>query len=224
MTPRPIWPPCEDREERWGLDNVGVGRVDGGSTSKGLNSAGATIPNLQWRQKMHPLKCQSQEPQRLCLSGWERSRAWGTAGPSEAMLERPCCRIGLFPRSGGQRGSFPGAQARGGPQAGHDSQNPIPEAPWSLGCSPQPGPFPITAPSLPLPGTAGWKAGEGARQLWLVLLFLWGRGCKRGAPTGQDVVGLWAAEASRLQGGCGAGGLGGGARLTEAVSTAFQKA
>lgn len=68
-----------------------------------------------------------------------RGRERGRPRPE---LERQSFRIWLFPKSGGQKGSFPGALARGRPQAGHCSQNPIPEAPRSLGCSPQPGPLP----------------------------------------------------------------------------------
>lgn len=88
----------------------------------------------------------------------------------EAVLQ-----IWLFPRSGGQRGSFPGALASGRPQAGHCSQNPIPEAPPELGLQPiawPPSPSPLPPLSLSyfqdsggailLPGETG-KIGEGMR-------------------------------------------------------------
>lgn len=86
--------------------------------------------------------------------GWELS--WSQRRRLRPELERQCFRIWLLPRSGGQRGSFPGALARGRPQAGHCSQSPIPEASWSLGCSLQTGPLPHqhSLPTVsPLPRT-----------------------------------------------------------------------
>lgn len=128
------------------------------------NSEGAKATSLQvsisqsqmWRQK-NPrppsARVRNPLPPRLCW-GWELS--WSQRRRLRPELERQCFRIWLLPRSGGQRGSFPGALARGRPQVGHCSQSPIPEASWSLGCSLQTGPLPHqhSLPTVsPLPRT-----------------------------------------------------------------------
>ena len=116
--------------------------------SKGhqLTGLSFSIPDVE-TENPHPPSARVRNPlfPRLCW-GWELS--WSQRRRLRPELERQCFRIWLLPRSGGQRGSFPGALARGRPQAGHCSQKPIPETSWSLGCSLQPGPLPHQ-PSLP---------------------------------------------------------------------------
>lgn len=154
--------------------------------SKGhqLTGLSFSIPDVE-TENPHPPSARVRNPlfPRLCW-GWELS--WSQRRRLRPELERQCFRIWLLPRSGGQRGSFPGALARGRPQAGHCSQKPIPETSWSLGCSLQPGPLPHQ-PSLPtvspLPrapegwnaNSGGWKVGEWMRDSWAHLLLYLGR-------------------------------------------------
>lgn len=130
----------------------------------------------------------------------------GGGGAAETRAGEALLQNWLYPRSGGQRGGFPGALARGRPHAGPCSQNPNPEAPGAWAAAHSLAPFPIPTPSPPPPLFPGlwrgcittleagrWGRGRDSWDSFFSLL-----GWMEVAQMGQEVVGLWAAEASSL--------------------------
>lgn len=152
-----------------------------------------------------------QAPQRNCNSQSQVSSMWVGAlwrwrGWSRPVWRSNASEFDSPPRSGGQKGSFPGAQARGR-QAPHWALFPKPHlrgppGAWAVALSLAP------SPSLLPPLLYCWLEGQGRVKTSVAgfCLSLGGRGVQ----TGPDVVGLWAAEAASLGAGCGGGARVGG--------------
>lgn len=134
--------------------------------------------------------------------GWELSGGGGggQGQPGEVMLQNLTLPQVRRPEGAAFQELRPGA----GPMLGTVPQTPSSRPPgaWAVALSLAPSPSPLP------PLLYCWLEGQG-RVKTSVAGFCLSLG-ERGVQTGPDVVGLWAAEAASLGGGCGGGARGGG--------------
>lgn len=138
---------------------------------------------------------------------WGQELCWMGSRPLRQELERQYSRFGSFPGLEARKAAFQELWPEAGPKLGAVPNISFQRPPWSLGRSPQPGPLPHhhSLPSLsPVFRTPGglycyqWSLedwGGDEEQLGSFCSLLGGMEV---AQMGQDVVGLWAAEASSL--------------------------
>lgn len=119
---------------------------------------------------------------------WGRELCWMGSRPLRPELERQYSRFGSFPGLEARGAAFQEPWPEAGPKLGAVPKISFQRPPWSLGCSPQPGPLPHhhSLPSLPpvfrtperlycyQRSLEDWGGDE--EQLGFILLFTWGDG------------------------------------------------